>query len=104
VKTSIRSVAAALAMAAALITFASAEADARPPRTVEDKIAELKAGCANAGAEWGTMSRSFTCTYYYPDVGNGVERWDRWHYSNSGAHTQICYRFDIEGQWFCNPV
>lgn len=97
VKTSIRSVAAAVALAAAAILFAAPEADARPPKDTEDAIAAMKADCYNAKGTFKKVTdRDYSCTLPFK---NG--RQDQWNMDNLGNTRSICYRFSVDTAWVC---
>ena len=103
VRTSIRSVAAAVALAAGALAagallFAAPEADARPPRGVEDAIQTAKADCTKKiSGKWEKNGVfGYLCTYrtgaYYILQ----------HIDKRGSYGQVCYRLDVEAPWTCN--
>jgi hypothetical protein len=101
---SIRSVAAALAVAAAIIPFAAPHAGAMPPRDTADKIADLKAECnkQNRG-RWsvdyvGSTVNGYLCTWWST---TGKKQWGAFYDENGGWDQVICYRLDIESPWIC---
>lgn len=77
-----------------------AEADARPPRYIEDQLANEKAKCSYAKGTWArrgtTVGPGYSCTL--PFV-NG--RQDQWRFDSVGTRTGVCYRFSIDTDWVC---
>jgi hypothetical protein len=96
-KTSMRTFAAVVALAAGASLYAAPSADARPPRDVEDRIKEARDTClARRQGKWrDNGAAGFTCSYRIP--GSDVLK----HYDLLGRLEQICYRFDVESPWTC---
>jgi uncharacterized membrane protein len=80
--------------------FAAPAADARPPRDVEDQIANEKAKCAYAKGAWGrngtTAGPGYACTLPFVN-----DRQDQWRFNSIGTRTAVCYRFSIDTSWVC---
>jgi hypothetical protein len=100
---SIRSVAAAAALAAGAILVAAAPAaDARPPRTTEDQLAQAKIDCQlRDEGQWGRGGGpGYHQCMFSTAASDGRTYW-RDTYSPWGERTQVCYRFSIDTAWVC---
>ncbi|WP_156425442.1 MULTISPECIES: hypothetical protein [unclassified Mycobacterium] len=94
-------VAATVALAAGAALFAAPEADARPPRTTEDQLAQ---NCTSsdgiferAQGQFKPRDRYYSCKYTLDD-GSQSQHW----FSSAGQPTQVCYRFSIDTAWVCH--
>ena len=99
---SIRFATAAAALAAGAILFAAPEADARPPQTTEDQLAQAKVDCQlRDEGKWGRGGGPgyHQCTFSTA-ASDGRTYW-RDTYNTFGTRTQVCYRFSIDTAWVC---
>ena len=87
-----------LGTVAGLVLLAAPGAHAYP----RQDVADLRAGCVNAGGTFGSQptnseAKRYSCLTQHPGGW-----WDKNWYGSDGRHTSYCYRFAGES-WTCNP-
>ena len=96
VKTSIRAVAVAVALAAGATLFAAPGANSMP-------IGDIQKECVSMGRTWARAmvqgGPGRTCTGW---TGSGTDRRQvQEQYTSTGRSVGFCYRFSVETAWVC---